>query len=126
MTSKRATVQTLDRRRFLTRAELRDRFLTIQLPGQMAPNGSFPRELARSKPYGYSIFNFDATSALCWSLSSTDANHRSFGPPANAPAIEAAAATADPGALIRYTLPTGQSVCQAAAFLAPYLADKST
>ena len=90
-----------------TRTEVRDRFINIQLSGQMAPNGSFPRELARTKPYGYSIFNFDAASTLCWSLSATDAN-------------------TDPGALIRYTLHTGQSVCQAAAFLEPYLANKST
>jgi Alginate lyase len=117
-----------------TRAEVRDRFLTVQLPGQMAPNGGFPRELARTKPYGYSIFNFDAASTLCWSLSSTDAKHLSYGPTTTPGAPRLASetwvsqdvATPDPGALIRYTLPTGQSVCQAAAFLTPYLADKST
>ncbi|QMV18810.1 alginate lyase [Granulicella sp. 5B5] len=109
-----------------TRAEVRDRFINIQLPGQMAPNGGFPRELARTKPYGYSIFNFDAASTLCWSLSSLDEKHLSYTGPANAAPVEATPATVDPGALIRYTLPTGQSVCQAAAFLEPYLADKST
>ena len=105
-----------------TRAEVRDRFLTVQLPGQMAPNGSFPRELARTKPFGYSIFTFDVACALTWSLSSADTKRTSFGAPAESAGIEGAA---DPGALIRYTLPTGQSVCQAAAFLAPYLADKA-
>ncbi len=121
-----------------TRAEVRDRFLTTQLPGQMAPNGSFPRELARTKPYGDSIFNFDAASTLCWSLSSLDAKHIAFGPtttqvaPSSPTALSSAkvgeqdANEQDPGTLIRYTLRTGQSLCQAAAFLTPYLANKST
>lgn len=30
------------------------------LPKQMAQNGSFPLELERTKPYGYSLFNLDA------------------------------------------------------------------
>jgi hypothetical protein len=34
------------------------------LPEQMAANGSFPKELARTKPYGYSLFNLDATYTL--------------------------------------------------------------
>ena len=30
----------------------------------MAADGSFPEELRRTKPYGYSIFNLDAMTAL--------------------------------------------------------------
>lgn len=38
----------------------RDRFKTVLLPNQMAKDGSFPLELSRTKPYGYSLFNLDA------------------------------------------------------------------
>ncbi|MEQ8812668.1 MAG: alginate lyase family protein, partial [Imperialibacter sp.] len=34
------------------------------LPEQMATDGSFPKELARTKPYGYSLFNLDAMYTL--------------------------------------------------------------
>ena len=81
------------------RKEVRERFINVQLPMQMAPNGSFPRELARTKPYGYSIFNFDVASALCWSLGGEEFE--------------------------RFALPDGRGMCKAAEFLEPYLADKS-
>lgn len=88
-----------------TRAAIRDRWLTKQLPDQMAANGSFPRELTRTKPFGYSIFNFDAAACLCQSVDAT-------------------------GELLRYAIPdgpkAGAGLCKAAEFLAPYLADKST
>jgi len=38
----------------------KQRFVTTILPHQMDTNGSFPLELKRTKPYGYSIFNADA------------------------------------------------------------------
>ena len=38
----------------------RERFKTVLVPGQMAADGSFPLETARTKPYGYSLFNLDA------------------------------------------------------------------
>ena len=38
----------------------RERFKNVLLPNQMAENGSFPLELERTKPYGYSLFNLDA------------------------------------------------------------------
>ena len=38
----------------------RERFKTILLPEQMGADGSFPLELARTKPYSYSLFNLDA------------------------------------------------------------------
>ncbi|HVG26096.1 MAG TPA: alginate lyase family protein, partial [Acidobacteriaceae bacterium] len=87
----------------LTRDELRSRFQTVQLPGQMAPDGSFPRETARTKPFGYSIFQFDIACALGWSLSTPGSG----------------------GDLLRFALPDGRSLCKAAAFLTPFLADKS-
>lgn len=47
----------------------RNHYQKIILPNQMASNGSFPEELARTKPYSYSLFNLDATAALLWILS---------------------------------------------------------
>jgi len=43
----------------------RDRYKNVLLPSQMAANGSFPLELKRTKPYGYSIFNLDAMVMIC-------------------------------------------------------------
>ena len=82
-----------------TRNEVKDRWVKVQLPMQMAPDGGFPRELARTKPYGYSIFNFDVASALCWSLGGAEFE--------------------------RFALPDGRGMCKAAEFLEPYLADKA-
>jgi hypothetical protein len=42
----------------------RDRYLHLILPNQMATNGSFPLELKRTKPYGYSLFNLDAVMTI--------------------------------------------------------------
>ncbi|MFS4417604.1 alginate lyase family protein [Maribacter sp. 2307ULW6-5] len=39
------------------------------LPLQMARNGSFPRELDRTKPYGYSLFNLDVMAGIAQVLS---------------------------------------------------------
>lgn len=47
----------------------RQRFKDVFLPTQMAEDGSFPQELARTKPYGYSLFNLDAMAVLCNILS---------------------------------------------------------
>lgn len=44
---------------------VRDFYKHTLLPNQMAENGSFPLELKRTKPYGYSLFNLDAMTALC-------------------------------------------------------------
>jgi hypothetical protein len=54
-----------------TRGEVRRGYLDVLLPGQMAVDGSFPKELVRTKPYSYSIFNFDAMTMLCVSLEGT-------------------------------------------------------
>ena len=56
----------------------RNRFKNILLPNQMSENGSFPRELARTKPYGYSLFNLDAMATICQTLSSEADNLWSY------------------------------------------------
>jgi hypothetical protein len=84
-----------------TRAEVRQQWKTVFVPKQMAPNGSFPKELARTKPYSYSIFNFDVSAMLCQSLLDSGED------------------------LYEFRLPDGRGICKAAEFLFPYLADKS-
>lgn len=51
-----------------------DRYKEVLLPNQMAEDGSFPRETARTKPYGYSLFNLDAMATICQTLSTTTDN----------------------------------------------------
>lgn len=43
----------------------RNRYKNSLLPDQMAADGSFPQELRRTKPYGYSLFNLDAMTTIC-------------------------------------------------------------
>jgi hypothetical protein len=45
------------------------RYKEVLLPIQMASDGSFPLELKRTKPYGYSLFNLDAMVTLVTVLS---------------------------------------------------------
>lgn len=78
-----------------------DRYKTVLLPTQMAADGSFPLELKRTKPYGYSIFNLDAMTTIC-QLLSTPQND-----------------------LWKFTTPEGRNIKQGIAFLDPYLADKT-
>jgi Alginate lyase len=84
------------------REDVYSRYREILLPNQMASDGSFPKELARTKPYSYSIFNFDVMTTLCQSLEGL------------AP---------DP---LTFALPDGRGICRGAAFIYPYLKDKST
>lgn len=84
-----------------TRDQVAAQFTGIFVPNQMAANGSFPQELARTKPYSYSIFNFDAMTMICQSL--IDSGHDLFA----------------------FKLPDGRGICKAAAFLEPYLANKA-
>jgi hypothetical protein len=82
-----------------TREAMRTRYKTALLD-QMAPDGSFPKELARTKPYSYSIFNLDVMATLCESLSM--------------PGLD----------LIRFATEDGRGICKGTAFLFPYLEDK--
>ena len=50
------------------------RYKEVLLPGQMVENGSFPLELKRTKPYGYSLFNLDAMTTLASVLSTPKEN----------------------------------------------------
>jgi len=52
----------------------RDRYKTVLVPNQIAPDGSFPQELRRTKPYGYSLFNLDAMATICQTLSTSSDN----------------------------------------------------
>jgi hypothetical protein len=84
----------------VARKEVFWRYQNILLPHQMDANGSFPRELARTKPYSYSIFNFDIMAGLCQSLQDL------------AP---------DP---LAFHLADGRGLCKAAEFIYPYVKDK--
>ena len=44
------------------------------LQNQMDKDGSFPLELKRTKPYGYSLFNLDAMTSICQILSNKQDN----------------------------------------------------
>jgi hypothetical protein len=78
-----------------------DRFKNVFLPKQMAIDGSFPRETARTKPYGYSIFNLDAMTTLCQVLSTKEND------------------------LWNYQTTDGKSIKKGIEFLYPYIVDKS-
>lgn len=56
----------------------RQRYSTILLQEQMGEDGSFPRELGRTKPYGYSLFNLDAMATLVHLLSDGEQDLWSF------------------------------------------------
>ncbi|AFK02440.1 hypothetical protein Emtol_1291 [Emticicia oligotrophica DSM 17448] len=77
------------------------RFKTVLLPNQLEKDGSFPLELKRTKPYGYSIFNLDAMTTLCQIL--TDSKDD----------------------LWDFKLDDGRSMKKAIAFLYPYIENKS-
>ena len=115
-----------------TREEVQTRFEAVQLPEQEAANGSFPRELARTKPYGYSIFQFDCATTLGWSLGILKPHQDAAGF-----GMGASHEFAIPGAHSnRATLPmimdgpannesARNALCRAAEFLYQYLEDKS-
>jgi hypothetical protein len=76
-------------------------FKEALLPHQLAPDGSFPLELKRTKPYGYSLFNLDAMTTVAQILSTPDDD------------------------LWKFALPGGQSLHTAVEFMYPYIQDKS-
>jgi hypothetical protein len=79
----------------------RKRYKEVLLPNQMADDGSFPRELKRTKPYGYALFNADAMATVCQILSTKEDN------------------------LWSYETPDGKSMRKGVAWIYPYIADKS-
>ena len=79
----------------------RDRFRSVLVPEQIAPDGSLPRELARTKPYSYSLFDMDVLSDICQSLSNEKEN------------------------LWTFTTPDGRGVRKMMAFMYPFIKDKS-
>lgn len=82
-------------------AACRRHFKEVFVPNQMALNGSFPAELARTKPYAYSIFQLDNMATLCQVLSNAENN------------------------MWLFSLPDGRGIRKAMEFLYPYLEDKS-
>jgi hypothetical protein len=79
----------------------RERFKTVLIPNQEAADGSFPQELARTKPYGYSLFNLDAMAILAQTLTTKDDN------------------------LWTWQLPDGRGMARAVSYMYPFIADKS-
>ena len=78
-----------------------DRFKAAIVPDQIAKDGSLPLELARTKPYSYSLFDVDVLCGICQSLSTPADN------------------------LWNFKGPNGKGVADAVAFLFPYIADRS-
>jgi hypothetical protein len=82
--------------------EYRARFKTVLLPQQMAADGSFPLELRRTKPYGYSLFNLDAMAGVARVLATPEDD------------------------LWAFELPDGRGLGRAVAFMYPYVKDRKT
>jgi hypothetical protein len=79
----------------------REQYRNRLLPNQMAANGSYPEELARTKPYSYSLFNLDATASLLWILSDETLNDWN------------------------YRLPDGRGIWKGLEYMLPFLKDKT-
>jgi len=87
----------------LDRADILDdarrRLQTIIIPTQVTPDGRQPLELARTKPYAYSLFNLDVLATSAWLLGGRK--------------------------LIDWKTPDGVSIGGAIAWMTPYIADKA-
>jgi hypothetical protein len=81
-------------------AYCRQRYKTVFVPNQFAANGSFPLELARTKPYSYSLFNLDVMATVCQILSTPEDN------------------------LWTFVGPEGRGMQKAIAYMYPYIKDK--
>lgn len=79
----------------------RKHYKELFLPKQMATDGSFPQELRRTKPYGYSIFQLDNMAILCQLLSTSDDD------------------------LWTFTMEDGRGIKKGMEFLFPFLKDKT-
>jgi hypothetical protein len=76
-------------------AYCRDRFQTVLIPNQEKADGSFPEELRRTKPYGYSLFNLDALAIVAQTLD-----------------------------LWTWNLPDGRGMARAMEYMYPFMLDK--
>lgn len=74
----------------------RKRYMQAFIPNQMAADGSFPLELKRTKPYGYSLFNLDIMATLAHVLQVWD-----------------------------WKMPDGRGIQKGIQFLSPFIQDKS-
>lgn len=81
-------------------ADARTRLKTVIIPTQIEVDGRQPLELARTKPYAYSLFNLDVLVACAWLLGDGT------------------------GALVSWRTPDGRSIGSAIAYMAPFIADK--
>lgn len=81
--------------------DARIRLQTIIIPTQIEPDGRQPLELARTKPYAYSLFNLDTLAASAWLLGKGT------------------------GELIDWKTRDGRSIGGAVVWMAPYIADKT-
>jgi hypothetical protein len=78
----------------------RTRFKSVIVPTQIEKDGSFPQELRRTKPYGYSLFNLEALATIAQILSTPDEN------------------------LWNYETPDGRGIRRAMEFMYPFIKDK--
>lgn len=78
----------------------RARFREVLVPVQMTADGSFPQELRRTKPYGYSLFNLEAFAAVCQILSTPGDD------------------------LWKFELADGRGMRKALEYMAPFIRDK--
>lgn len=83
-------------------AEMRSFFKERLVPEQMAADGGFPRELGRTKPYGYSLFQLDIMGMLAEILSTPSENAWAF------------------------ITPDGRGMRKALEFMYPFIRDKSS
>ncbi len=83
-------------------AWIRQQFKTVYITEMMADNGGFPAELARTKPYGYSLFVMDAMAGVA-QIASTPADD-----------------------LWDFALPDGRGMKKGLEFIAPFIINKST
>lgn len=77
-------------------AYCRDRVQSVLIPNQEKFDGSFPEELRRTKPYGYSLFNLDALAIIAQTL----------------------------GNLWNWYLPDGRGIERAVEYMYPFILDK--
>ena len=77
----------------------RRRYKTVLVPGQLTGDGRFPRELGRTRPLAYSLFNLELMAAICELASTADDN------------------------LWRFELPDGRGMGRALEFMVPFIRD---